>query len=201
LSWTNETDFILSPGYDGEVTLTKDFAVDGSDETFAAGTVQDNSALANKKLIPPQLEPTGYHIIVTDYTKGAATTSIVAEQLYNGEVTFTVTCDKACVVAIDNGNDSYTKLDCTTTESGEHQFTVTVADADVTVAVALKGDATLDGRIKANDAVSAKQAAAGTQTLTGMKLLVVDTSGDGRIRMNEATKVVQVAAGNSAYDW
>ncbi len=143
----------------------------------------------------------GYHIIVTDYTKGAATTDIVADQTYSGEVTFTVTCDIACVVAIDNGEDSYTKLDCTTTESGEHQFTVTVTDADVTIAIALKGDATLDGQIKSNDAVSAKQAAAGTRTLTGMKLLTVDTNNDGRIRMNEATKVVQVAAGNSTFDW
>ena len=34
LGWTEETDFILSTGYAGTVTLAKDFAVDGSDETF-----------------------------------------------------------------------------------------------------------------------------------------------------------------------
>ena len=52
LGWTNETDFIQVPSYTGVVTLTDDWAVDGSDETFAAGAVSDNSTLSNKKLIP-----------------------------------------------------------------------------------------------------------------------------------------------------
>ena len=147
-----------------------------------------------------EIAPTGYHIIVTDYTKGAAATSIVAEQLYSGEVTFTVTCDKPCVVAIDNGEDSYTRLVCTETDDG-HTFTVTVTDADVTIAIALKGDCNLDGQIKANDATAAKQAAAGLKTLTGLKLMTVDINGDGVLKPNEATKVAQVAAGNGSYTW
>ncbi|MBR3382954.1 MAG: hypothetical protein IKG85_07975, partial [Clostridia bacterium] len=65
--------------------------------------------------------PAGYHIYVTDYTKGIATAGIDPEMLYNGEVTFTVTCDVACAVGIDNGNDSYTRLTCSTV-NGEHTF-------------------------------------------------------------------------------
>ena len=57
LGWTEATDFILASGFAGSVTLDDDFAVEGSDETFAAGPVEDNAALANKKLIPPASEP------------------------------------------------------------------------------------------------------------------------------------------------
>ena len=53
LGWTEQTDFILSDSYAGSVTLIDDWAVEGSDETFSAGTVEDNAALASKKLIPP----------------------------------------------------------------------------------------------------------------------------------------------------
>ena len=53
LGWTDASDFIQAPGYSGTVTLTKDWAVDNSTETFAAGEVSNNATLANKKLIPP----------------------------------------------------------------------------------------------------------------------------------------------------
>ena len=141
-----------------------------------------------------------HRMILKIILAGKATTSIDAEALYSGEVTFTVTCDKACVVAIDNGEDSYTRLVCTTVGE-EHQFTVTVSDADVTIAIALKGDCNLDGAIRSNDATSAKQAASSMKTLTGLKLMTVDNNGDGVIRSNEATKVAQVATGATSYAW
>jgi hypothetical protein len=145
------------------------------------------------------VEPTGYHIYVTDYTRGRATTSIVAEQLYSGEVTFTVTCDIACAVAIDNGSDSYTRLTCTT-ENGEHKFTVTV-NADVYIVVVVRGDVNFDGNVKAIDATRIGQAAAGNTTLTALQILAADLNYDGIIKAMDATKAKQVAVGNQTYNW
>ncbi|MBQ2061303.1 MAG: hypothetical protein II458_01345 [Oscillospiraceae bacterium] len=201
LGWTNETDFILSSGYAGTVTLSKDFAVDGSDETFEAGTVDDNSNLANKKLIPPQETPTGYHIIVDDKTAGNATVAgIDAEALYSGEVTFTVSCDDACLVAIVNDDGTYTVLTCATTDD-EHSFTVTVTNADVTIVIAIKGDANLNGAREAKDATFAAQAAAGKRTFSALQQLAMDGNGDGVFDSKDATYAAQVESGKKSYKW
>jgi hypothetical protein len=156
-----------------------------------------------KDVVLPKLEPTGYHIIVTDKTKGAATTDIVADQLYSGEVTFTVTCNKACVVAIDNGDGTYTKLNCTTTESGEHQFTVTVTDADVTIVVALRGDANLDGKISTVDATMVKQAYLGTAFAIdpNLQALTADANRDGKISTVDASVIKQAYLGSFTIQW
>ena len=144
--------------------------------------------------------PTGYHIYVTDYTNGVGTTSIDPEMLYNGEVTFTVTCDVACAVGIDNGNDSYTRLTCSTV-NGEHTFKVTVTDADVYLVLVVRGDVTFDGRVKALDATRVNQAAVGNSSLTALQIFAADLNYDGVIKAIDATKVKQVAVGNQTYAW
>ena len=151
----------------------------------------------------PKLDVQGYHIIVTDYTKGAATTSIDADALYSGEVTFTVTCAKACVVAIVNGDGTYTKLACTTTEDGKHTFTVTVTDADVTIVVALRGDTNLDGKITTYDATMAKQKYLGTAFAIDAALqeLTADADGNGRITTYDATLIKQAYLGSTTLAW
>jgi hypothetical protein len=156
-----------------------------------------------KDVVIDKLPIEGYHIIVTDYTKGAATTDIVAEQLYSGEVTFTVTCAKACVVAIVNGDGTYTKLACTTTEDGKHTFTVTVTDADVTIVVALRGDTNLDGKITTYDATMAKQKYLGTAFAIDAALqeLTADADGNGRITTYDATLIKQAYLGSATLSW
>ncbi len=142
----------------------------------------------------------GYRIIVDNRTDGSATTSIDAEQLYSGEVAFTVTCANACLVAIDKGNDVYEVLACTEVD-GAHQFTVTVTDADVTVVIAIKGDANLDGKQESKDATFAAQAIAGKRTLTALQKLVMDGTGDGAFDAKDATYAAQVVAGKRSYAW
>ncbi len=153
-----------------------------------------------RQVVIPKLP--GYHVIVDDKTKGNATViGIDSEMLYNGAVTFTVTCADACVVAIDKGNDVYEVVKCTTTESGEHQFTVTVTDADVTIVIAIKGDANLDGKREAKDATFAAQAIAGKRTFTALQKLVCDGTGDGAFDGKDATYAAQVVAGKRSYKW
>ena len=70
---------------------------------------------------------------------------------YSGETAFTVTCDKACVVAYttDNG-ENYTVL--TNTGSGStRSLTLTVSE-DTEVFIALVGDVDLSGDVTRKDA-------------------------------------------------
>jgi uncharacterized repeat protein (TIGR02543 family) len=195
---TVTVDYNQTPEYTGETPVRPDD--DQYAYTFTGWDPQIVPATANATYTA-QFEATlkGYHIYVTDYTRGRATTSIVAEQLYSGEVTFTVTCDIACAVAIDNGSDSYTRLTCTT-ENGEHKFTVTV-NADVYIVVVVRGDVNFDGNVKAIDATRIGQAAAGNTTLTALQILAADLNYDGIIKAMDATKAKQVAVGNQTYNW
>lgn len=72
-----------------------------------------------------------------------------------GENTFTVACDKACVVLVKSG-ETYTKL--TAANSGEtHSFTATLAEGDEII-VRLKGDVNGDGIVNALDATLVSRA-------------------------------------------
>ncbi len=164
--------------------------------------VFDNEAfeIQIREVVLPKLEITGYHIIVNDYTNSNASTSIEAETLYSGEVTFTVSCGSPCLVAIDKGNDVYEMLACTT-NGDTHSFTVTVTNADVTVIVAIKGDADLNGERQSKDATFAAQAIAGKRTFTTLQQLVCDSDGNGVFNSKDATFAAQVVAGKRSYEW
>lgn len=72
-----------------------------------------------------------------------------------GENTFTVACDKACVVLVKSG-ETYTKL--TAANSGEtHSFTAALAEGDEII-VRLKGDVNGDGIVNTADAMLVSRA-------------------------------------------
>lgn len=76
-----------------------------------------------------------------------------------GENTFTVACDKACVVLVKSG-ETYTKL--TAANSGEtHSFTANLAEGDEII-VRLKGDVNGDGIVNALDATLVSRACLST---------------------------------------
>lgn len=88
---------------------------------------------------------------------GAPTVTVTAPA--NGwtvdENTFTVACEKACVVLVKSG-ETYTKL--TAANSGEtHSFTATLAEGDEII-VRLKGDVNGDGIVNALDATLVSRA-------------------------------------------
>ncbi len=162
-------------------------------------------ATQTRDVVLPQLEIQGYHIYVTNKTAAPslATTTLNDETLYSGEVTFTVTCAKACVVAIANADGTYTKLDCTTTDSGEHAFTVPVTDADVRIVVALRGDANLDGKVSTSDATLVKQKYLGTAFAidANLQALTADANKDGKISTVDASVIKQAYLGSYTILW
>lgn len=72
-----------------------------------------------------------------------------------GENTFTVACDKACVVLVKSG-ETYTKLTASDAD-GAHSFTATLAEGDEII-VRLKGDVNGDGIVNTADAMLVSRA-------------------------------------------
>ena len=152
-----------------------------------------------KDVVLPKL---GYKITVTDKTNGNASTSIDQTKYYNSTVNFTVTSDAydhAVVVFVKNGN-TYTRLTCTTT-SGVHNFSVEVK-APTEIVIAFKGDANLDGELKALDGTMIKRVSLNTYTLPSeLHRLVCDLNGDGQIKSLEGTQVSRTALNTYKIPW
>ena len=122
-----------------------------------------------------------YHSIVEDYTNGKAVTSIEADRLYSGEVTFTVSDenDQPCLVALKNADGSYSRITCTTVD-GTHSYTLTVT-ADVELVLIYKGDVNLDGNVTSRDGNAVSKFVVETMDLTLLQQLVADAKEDGSI--------------------
>lgn len=115
-----------------------------------------------------------------------------------GENTFTVACDKACVVLVKSG-ETYTKL--TAANSGEtHSFTANLAEGDEII-VRLKGDVNGDGVISAADFGQAKAAALGYLSLSGANLHCATVSGGTSVRAADFGQIKAVALGNLTFKW
>ena len=190
------------------VTATYEVTVEPTTESEGTGVytaefTKELFSKQTKEVSIPKLPITGYHILVTNHTNGAATTDLDAEKLYSGEVTFTVTAESACVVAIDKGDGTYERLSCTE-KDGAHQFTVTVTNADVKLVVVLRGDADLNGSVQYKDGTLVKQVVAGANTFKkdeALQILAIDLNGDGKAQYKEGTMISQVVAGSNQYKW
>ena len=88
-----------------------------------------------------------FTITLTDYTKGAAQTSIDFTAKYSGWLSFTVSADSAVAVAVKKG-DEYTLLRCSTVND-ECWFSLNVTE-DTELVFAFRGDVNLDGEIKSS---------------------------------------------------
>ncbi|MBQ5976650.1 MAG: dockerin type I repeat-containing protein [Oscillospiraceae bacterium] len=146
-----------------------------------------------------EVDPDGYTITLTDYTKGAAQTSLDFGASYDGSVTFTVSAERPVVVAVKKG-DNYTALKCTTVD-GEHRYTLNVTE-DTELVIAFRGDVNLDGAVKSSEVTMIKRAIAGTyQFKNGMAALTADINGDGAVKSSDATMLARSIAGTYTIKW
>ncbi len=143
----------------------------------------------------------GYIVTLDNRTAGKATVEgIVSGNQYSGDTVFTVTCDDACVVAYTtDGGQTYTKLTASGT-GNTRSFTVPV-NSDTVVFIALKGDATLDGRVNSTDATQVKRYAVQLRTFGPENLLAADVTGEGRINATDATQIKRFAVKLRTFDW
>lgn len=115
-----------------------------------------------------------------------------------GENTFTVACDKACVVLVKSG-ETYTKL--TAANSGEtHSFTATLAEGDEII-VRLKGDVNGDGVVNNTDTIQARAASLGKATLTEINAACAKVVGGTAVTNTDVIQIGAVALGKAAFQW
>jgi len=140
-----------------------------------------------------------FTITLTDYTKGAAQTSIDFTAKYIGWLSFTVSADSAVTVAVKDG-DEYKLLRCSTSRY-ENWFSLNVTE-DTELVFAFKGDADLNGKVATTDGTMVKRAAMGTYTFDSpLKTLVSDLNGDGTVKTTEGTMVSRAAMGTYTIPW
>lgn len=115
-----------------------------------------------------------------------------------GENTFTVACDKACVVLVKSG-ETYTKL--AAANSGEtHSFTATLAEGDEII-VRLKGDVNGDGMVNNTDTIQARAASLGKATLTEINAACAKVVGGTAVTNTDVIQIGAVALGKAAFQW
>ncbi len=144
--------------------------------------------------------PNGYKIIVTDYTKGAAAVTGADGTYEPGDVTFTVSCENACIVALESADGAYTRVPCVTAD-GVHCFTVTVTDADVKVAVVIRGDVNLDGSLSVRDANMISRYLVKTYTLSDFQMFVGEVNDDDRFSVRDANLISRKLVKTGEITW
>ena len=115
-----------------------------------------------------------------------------------GENTFTVACDKACVVLVKSG-ETYTKLAASDAD-GAHSFTATLAEGDEII-VRLKGDVNGDGVINNTDDIQTFAASLGKLTLTGANLCCATVSGSSSVTNTDSIQIAAAALGKLVFKW
>lgn len=115
-----------------------------------------------------------------------------------GENTFTVACDKACVVLVKSG-ETYTKLTASDAD-GAHSFTATLAEGDEII-VRLKGDVNGDGVINNTDDIQTFAASLGKLTLTGANLCCATVSGSSSVTNTDSIQIAAAALGKLVFKW
>lgn len=117
-----------------------------------------------------------------------------------GNNTFTVTCESACVVGVSNdGGSTYTRLTATATEEeNTYSFTVDNMTSNTILSVLLLGDVNGDGEITTADLTKLKAVVLGKTTMDNLNILAGDTNGTGDISTSDVTKLKAVLLGKTS---
>lgn len=134
----------------------------------------------------------------TNSTKGVATIEVTDSVAG----TFTVTADKACVVAVDNGDGTYTRRPATHVEGNTYSFTCPDGfDDSIALVVVVKGDVNGNGAPDGIDAAQVKSSSISKLTLSGTKLLAGDINGNGKIDGIDAAQLKSASIGKLTFSW
>ena len=127
---------------------------------------------------------------------------IVTGESYAGDVTFTVACDEACVVAVKKDTDeSFSVLEAVATdEENKYSFTVTV-DVDMEIAIIKRGDISGDGTIDSADAMQILRADVGKADVSELEMIAGDITGDGIVNSADAMQILRFDVGKMTLEW
>ena len=123
---------------------------------------------------------------------------------YFGEVSFTVSCEQACMVLImKDGAKSYTRLKAGAGEEENTYIFSFEADADFEIAIVKAGDFNLDGRVDSADALQILRYDVGKLTdVKILQLIAGNVSGnDSLINSADALQVLRYDVGKTSFAW
>ncbi len=166
---------------------------------YAAGSGYQNDASATAKTTIT--EGGGMTIKLTNRTSGADVKGQVDGIEDGGDYaegdTFTVTCGEACVIIAKQG-ETLTRLTGEKVADGQYRFTLTDCEE---IIIDKKGDVTLDGNLKNQDATQIKANALSKKSFNAEQLLTGDVDANGVIKNQDATKAKAAALGKKPLDW
>ena len=142
------------------------------------------------------------NFVINAKTVDSGGVSIGITDSVNGVFTVSSNNDLPCVVAVDNGDGTYTRLDCSTTNN-IHTFTCPAGfDENISIVVALKGDITQDGRVNSRDTNSLSNHNLGNTLISdSFQLLLCDVNQDGRINSRDTNALSNNNLGNTSFVW
>lgn len=122
-------------------------------------------------------------------TKGNATVNIID----TAAGTFTVTCESACVVAIENADGSYTKLIADSSSGDTYSFCIEGDSlAEQKIIVAIKGDFDMNGTVNRGDATKILRALTNKESISALAAVVADVTGDNAVSRGDSTRILRV---------
>ena len=122
---------------------------------------------------------------------------------------FKVECEKACVIAYSTDNGvSWSEIKATVV-NGEYVFDMPNVNIDFMIAVALNGDADLNGIVNSSDAMRINRYAVGLTTnnakLSGLGLIAADADGNQIVNSSDAMRINRYSVGlttnNARISW
>lgn len=170
--------------------------------------VESLTVTANETISVALKETAGYKVTLNNMAAaaGAEITGLTSGDTYSS-VTFTVSCDLACVAAVTaDGGETYTRLTASANENGGYNFAIDELTGDVEVVVALKGDADGNGAITITDYTAIARALlqpgnSRYAALSPLRTLTGDADGNGTITITDYTTIARalLQPGNSRY--
>lgn len=118
-----------------------------------------------------------------------------------GTNTFTVSCDKACIVVVSyDGGSTYIRLTAAEVEDG-YSFTADNLTENTMLAVLVLGDVNGDGKVTTADAAKANAAILGKTSLDALSLMATDVNHSGSLTTADAAKIQAVVLGKTTFSW
>ena len=119
-----------------------------------------------------------------------------------GEIFFSVECDKPCYIAYSvDGGETYERLAVfDNVEMKDFGFVMNV-DCDVVLAIGLIGDLNLDGKIDSADALQILRYDVGKTTFDSLQKIAGNINVDGKLDSADALQILRFDVGKAQFSW
>ncbi len=149
-------------------------------------------------------EVIGYTVTLDNRTKGNAQISgITIGNTYSGDVTFTVSCDNACLVLYtvnDDDDQTYSRL--TAREEGHNSYSFTVnVNTEITIAVIMIGDVNCDGEVNTTDVAQVKRYIANRRAFDAVELAAANVIDSDEVNTTDVAQIKRFIAGRRTFSW